>query len=177
MKKKPVSKIIVLLPVIIFVVGLGFFAFYFFSRNEAHIRPSDEVLERIEEAQRSDLTYDTELLSVGGLVYSVEIAETEEQQYKGLSGRDFLDPDAGMIFEFQDAGVYGFWMKGMRFPIDLLWLVDDKVVSIEENISYKDQSTIYSPPEPVNGVLEINAGQVAERGIQIGDTVEYYYPE
>jgi len=110
--------------------------------------------------------------------WQVEIADDGWERTKGLAGRPSLAKDRGMLFIFQEPARYNFWMKGMRFPLDIVWI---RSVSQEEgvvvNITEKAPSLklfrtlYYSPKEPADWVLEINAGQVRQWGINVGDRV------
>lgn len=110
------------------------------------------------------------VVQIGNAVFEVEIAETPAKQAIGLSGQPGLPENKGMLFSFRNAGSYGFWMKGMRFPLDILWIAGNKVVGIEKNIP-ADSAASYYPPEPVDKVLEINAGLADKLGIKTGDSV------
>ena len=95
---------------------------------------------------------------------------------KGLSGRNNLPEDQGMLFIFEKKGTYGFWMRDMKFPIDIIFIDDDMVVYIVENASPGAQTpnlTIYIPDVPVNRVLELNAGQVKKLGIKKGIKITF----
>ena len=115
---------------------------------------------------------------IGNSVFEVELAETAAQQGKGLSFRDGLDRDKGMLFNFNKPGKYGFWMMGMRFPIDIIWISGGKIVGVEKNAlapklgEPKTALKVYYPPEEIDSVLEINAGLCDELGIKIGDKIE-----
>lgn len=115
-------------------------------------------------------------LEIGGKIIKLELAETVSQQTKGLSNRDFLFPDQGMLFVYSDYLLPGFWMKGMLFPLDIIWLKDNKIVGWEKNIPVATSTNlqIYYPPEPVNYVLEVFAGTVDNLGITVGQEVKYY---
>lgn len=109
--------------------------------------------------------------------FTVEEAQKESDQRKGLSNRNSLDDDTGMLFLFPREDMYAFWMKDMKFPIDILFINDEKIVTIYENVPYP-QSTeenlnppTYLPSEPVNRVLELKAGTVSKYSIKTGDTV------
>ncbi|MDP2432653.1 MAG: DUF192 domain-containing protein [Pseudomonadota bacterium] len=52
----------------------------------------------------------------------MEVAATPASRERGLSGHERLAPDSGMWFVLPEAGTTGFWMRGMRFPIDLIWV-------------------------------------------------------
>jgi uncharacterized protein len=113
-------------------------------------------------------------VSINGHVIPVELAVTNEEKQRGLGYRDSLDPNSGMLFVYGHPEQYGFWMKGMRFPIDIIWIADNLVVDISHNVPVATTSTIphYAPKVPVNKVLEVNAGKARQWGIEIGHRVE-----
>lgn len=120
------------------------------------------------------------ILSVGDTEVKVEIVEIEEEQRRGLSDKDSLDIDKGMLFVYKYPVVPSFWMKGMRFPIDIIWILEGKVVGIRENVPVSEEgiedSSLprYSPNSTITAVLEVNAGFAAENKIKAGDSVEFY---
>lgn len=113
-------------------------------------------------------------LEIHGHTFTVELAVTPEEKTKGLGYRDSLAEDTGMLFVYDHPEQYGFWMKGMRFPIDILWISDKTIVDITKNVpvATDDFLPTYTPKLPVNQIFEINAGQSDGLGIQIGDTVK-----
>lgn len=117
-------------------------------------------------------------IKIGEAVFNVEIADDTIGQAKGLSGRENMPAENGMLFVFLKPEIQKFWMKDMKFPIDIIWIQDNKVVGMVVGaeppvVSGAEPAyEIYSSPEPVNKVLEINAGQVQLLGIKVGDTVE-----
>ncbi len=104
----------------------------------------------------------------------VDIAADDRTRARGLSGRLELDPDAGMVFLFAKADTYNFWMKDMYLPLDMIWINNGHVVDITENIPAPSlgemKLPLYSPKEPANIVLEVNAGYAQKHNIQIGDS-------
>lgn len=117
-------------------------------------------------------------LRIGTLSIPVEIARTDAERARGLSGRMVLPENEGMLFVFERAGMYQFWMPEMRFPIDILWIENGKVVGITPNISNEfdpKNPMIYSPPSPVRSVLEVNAGFAEKHGIRLEDAVALPY--
>lgn len=108
----------------------------------------------------------------------VEIADTQGKRSKGLGGRESLASDSGMLFIFPKEDKYPFWMKGLNFPLDFVWIKGDKVVDILQNIpppaeGTKDESLpIYLPKEEVDKVLEVNAGTSERLNIKVGDKIE-----
>ena len=104
------------------------------------------------------------------------LAKSDNDRTRGLSGRDSLPEDQGMLFIFDKKGIYGFWMRDMKFPIDIIFLSDNKVVHVVENATPAGQVpslTIYQPDEPANFVLELNAGKAGEMGIKEGATITF----
>jgi uncharacterized membrane protein (UPF0127 family) len=84
-----------------------------------------------------------------------------------------------MLFVFPQTGRHGFWMKGMRFPLDFVWIADDlRVVDLLEDTPAPAAGTpdsslqLYRPAQDVRYVLEINAGLIADAGVQVGDQVD-----
>lgn len=108
----------------------------------------------------------------------VEIADTQDKRSKGLGGRASLADDEGMLFVFQSEDRYPFWMKGINFPLDFVWIKGDRVVDILQNISppetgQKDESLpIYASKVAIDELLEVKAGTVERLQIKIGDTVK-----
>ncbi|MEK7176049.1 MAG: DUF192 domain-containing protein [Patescibacteria group bacterium] len=103
-------------------------------------------------------------LKIGDKTILVEIADTTEKLARGLSGRKSLSPGSGMLFVFSEIGSYGFWMKDMKFPIDIAWLerIDNsfRIVGIERNVSPESFPHVFYPPVPIKYVVETNAGEL-----------------
>ena len=114
---------------------------------------------------------------VGGHNLHVQVADNNYRHFKGLSGRETLKPYDGMLFIFPYSGQYGFVMRGMKFPLDIIWLEKGVVVDIAPNLLPEDgvpedQLKRYVPRLPATMVLEVRGGWAAEKGIKIGDTLE-----
>ena len=117
-------------------------------------------------------------VKIGDQVFKVEIADTMMGRSQGLSGREKLADDEGMFFVFDSAGSQGFWMKDMKFAIDIVWIQGDRIVGFKKNAQPEPEKsmfnlTTYRPPTEVDKVLEINAGLVDQYGIGVGDKVEF----
>ena len=110
---------------------------------------------------------------IGKSVFSVEMADTESAREQGLGYRDALCKTCGMMFVFDHADTYAFWMKGMRFPLDILWIRDGSIVHIERSVDFHDQHAVYSPSQPADRVLELNAGICEKANMREGDTVVF----
>lgn len=110
---------------------------------------------------------------------TLEVADDAEERTRGLSGRDGLDDDSGMLFVWDENSVHMLWMKEMRFPLDFLWLDEDrKVVKVHADVPLQpgaaDGELIrYSSEAPVLYAIELDAGMVAALGVGVGDVVEF----
>lgn len=115
-------------------------------------------------------------VKIGSAVFKVEIASSIMQHSRGLSGRQQLADNEGMLFVFSSPGFYSFWMKGMIFPLDIIWISGDRIVGMESNIpppaSIADNLKTYAPRFAVDRVLEINAGLAEKYGFKIGQQME-----
>ncbi len=115
------------------------------------------------------------IIHIGGVVYSLEIADTPDEHGKGLGGRENLATSTGMLFIFEKPSTYGFWMRDMRFPIDIGWL-DDAFCLVYDvrNVSPETYPEIFSPPLPVRYVLEVNAGVFDSAEVTEGSCFEVF---
>ncbi len=105
----------------------------------------------------------------------VEIADNPEKRTKGLSFRESLDEDRGMLFVFERPSFYYFSMRDMNFPLDFIWINGDEVVDITENVEPEDfqPSNSFTSRVEADKVLEVNAGFVEKFKIKIGDKVSF----
>lgn len=105
-------------------------------------------------------------------VVCTEFAHTAQEWQKGLSDRQSLAARSGMLFVFPDIAQRTFWMKGMRFPLDMIWIADNRVVGWEARIIADGGVRLIQTPL-ADAVLELNAGDVERLRLQIGDTVRW----
>lgn len=110
------------------------------------------------------------IIEVNGQKFKVELADSPEIKAKGLGGREKLCPDCGMVFLFDRPGKHAFWMKDMKFPLDIIWVKDERIVFLAKNVP-ADYKNIISPLTEANMVLEISAGLVDKYGIHEGDMI------
>jgi len=118
-------------------------------------------------------------VTIKGHVFNVEIAATEEKREQGLSGKQFLPTDSGMLFIFNTPDFYEFWMNGMLFPLDFVWMNGNKIIDLTENVpvpSNRDPIKIIKPKAKADKVLEINAGAINANSIETGDNVKIAIP-
>jgi len=112
-------------------------------------------------------------IQISGEDVKVSVANTLEARRMGLSGRNELGKHDGMLFVFDTAARYGFWMKDMRFPIDILWLSDDgKVLEMRENVRPATYPEVFTSNVPARYVLELPAWFVRDNNVAIGDIVK-----
>jgi len=115
-----------------------------------------------------------EPIDIMGTIVRAEVVKAPDVRTRGLSGRAALGRDTGMLFVFPRASRYGFWMKEMRFPIDILWLADDgRIVDLRESVSPDTYPTLFRPQHAVRYVLELPAGFAAAHGIRLGDVARF----
>ncbi|MFH1366871.1 MAG: DUF192 domain-containing protein [Patescibacteria group bacterium] len=114
-------------------------------------------------------------LEINGAKINAEIAKSQAEKIKGLSNRDELASDRGMIFVYDQEEIPSFWLKETRFPLDIIWIKDDVIVDLTENapIDAGPNFKTYSPKTAVTRVLEVNAGFCQKQGIAVGQKVLY----
>ena len=117
---------------------------------------------------------------IGGEMFNLEVARTPEAMVQGLAGRVSIGDREGMLFIFGKEGVQYFTMKGMKFPIDIIWLRNSKIVGIFRNIAINPSTQeilsaggipIYPSPDIVDKVIEVKAGTAGALNLTTGDTV------
>lgn len=117
----------------------------------------------------TDSTYATRVV-IAETSVKVQVADDTDKRKTGLSDTTLLKPNEGMFFIFDKLDFHGIWMKDMDFPIDIIWLDQNKkVVYISENISPETFPKVFKPTIKSLYVLEVNAGFVKNAGIKIGD--------
>lgn len=112
-------------------------------------------------------------LRIGNSFVRVDIVDTPELRAQGLSGRMGLDENEGMLFVFEKDGIYAFWMKDMRFSIDIIWIdANGVIVDMKENVSPASYPASFEPITTARYVLELRAGWASRHGVKTGDTIE-----
>jgi len=126
----------------------------------------------------SRIEHDTKTISVNGKNINVYIADSESKRSKGLSIFESISDDQGMLFTFEKADIYFFWMMNMSFDIDIIWINGGRIVEINKKIpaqigAESEDLIRYFPPSPADMVLEVNAGWTDKYNIKVGDTVKF----
>lgn len=115
---------------------------------------------------------------INNVELKVEIADTPARRSKGLSDRQSLASDEGMLFIFPKPDKYPFWMKGLTYPLDFIWIKGGRVVDLLQNIQppapgqSDELLPIYQTKEDIDKVLEVAAGTAQRLNIKAGDTIK-----
>ena len=116
-------------------------------------------------------------VTVNGVELVADVAETDGQRTKGLSVKDTLHENEAMLFVFNTEAEHPFWMKNMKFPIDMIWLNNYKtVVHIEHNVqpcTLELFCQVYKPNNNSLYVLETASGFAERHGIVEGTTLKF----
>lgn len=112
-------------------------------------------------------------VEIGSKRVAVEFAISPEEQALGLGQRDSLAWDHGLYFVYERPAFYTFWMKGMRFPIDIVWIRQGRIVDLHVDVPFEPggNGPTLRPREIVDAVLEVPAGYATSSGWRVGDRV------
>lgn len=128
------------------------------------------------EEKRSEVKNNDGIVTVkiNDVEIKVEEARTPAQLKKGLSERKSLGKNKGLLFYLGQRRIAPFWMKGMKFTIDIIWIDKDRIVFIVENAPIPTGEDIpnFTPDKPATHVLEVNGGLVEENSLKVGDGIE-----
>lgn len=138
---------------------------------------STKSVDGVELAKKSDQSqskYKIIDLTIKGLKFRTEVADTPELQKLGLGNREKIGEDEAMLFAFANSAIYSFWMKDMNFAIDMIWINEDKkIVHIEHNISTSTYPETFRSKEDAKYVLEVKAGIMRDKKIKVGDRADF----
>ena len=121
---------------------------------------------------------ETAEITVGTTPVLVDLALTPDQQQLGLGYRNGLEPGTGMLFVFPESSERSFWMKGMRFCLDIIWIDGDEITGAAESVCPDPAGTpdvereTYPSSGPASHVLEMPAGWLRENGYGPGTPVD-----
>lgn len=142
------------------------FVFYVHSQVKMINNPTPQ------DASHSSLS-NKSYVKINNNIYHLVVAKTPEERTKGLSNWKSLKEDEGMFFVFPKEGKYGFWMKDMFFPIDILWLDrEGRVIYMVENVKPDSYPKTYYPSMPALFVLELPSSSISKERIKVGDIIE-----
>ena len=161
-------------------LALGIFVLILFILVAFLKQPLPEFvnLEDDEPTSQSEVVSQNAVILPNGNVVIAEIADTQAERVKGLSGRDSLDQNQAMVFVFDQSGYYSFWMPDMNFPIDIVWVDENyQIVEIASNVEPMPELSLSELPgyinqEPAKYVIEFNAGFCEENDLAVGTELE-----
>ncbi len=120
-------------------------------------------------------SYNKKIVVIGDTTLKVDVSDDKEERSLGLSNRDSLPEDEGMLFIFDKPGKYGFWMKDMKFDLDIMWFNEyGEMIYFVEGVKPKDFPKTYEPPADSFSALEVNSGFIKEKNLKIGDKIDLY---
>jgi uncharacterized membrane protein (UPF0127 family) len=111
-----------------------------------------------------------------GKILQTEVMVSDEDRAMGLMFRPSLPRDRGMLFVFEEPDFHGIWMKNCRFPIDILWLDEDKtIVHVAESVPpcKSEPCPVYEPMRKASYVVELNAGEARREKAVVGAAVRF----
>jgi uncharacterized protein len=117
----------------------------------------------------------TTILKYDDFVFETEIRDTIKGRRIGLMNHESLERNQAMLFVFKEADKHGFWMKNMKFPIDILWLDEDyKIVDIKNDIPpcVTQECIMYYPSKEAKYVLEIYPNLTNELNMSTDQAIE-----
>lgn len=133
-----------------------------------------------DDSWKAEVTYryqqlkgNTTTVTIGDDTLPVEVATTAVDQAKGLSKRQRLRENTGMLFVFSTSDYWNFWMKDTLVSLDIIWIGNGKIVDIEDSvpIAVDENPPTYEPAQKANLVLEVAAGTTQSFGWHVGDEV------
>jgi hypothetical protein len=116
-------------------------------------------------------------IKVGDSTLQVDVADSPFRRMKGLSGLENLPEDEGLLMLFKEKDTPTIWPKNLKFPIDIVWIDDSTVVGVEKGATAEsslvlDGIKLYIPEQPINRVLQINAGLADKLNIGPGRWID-----
>jgi uncharacterized membrane protein (UPF0127 family) len=122
---------------------------------------------------KSSYRHDT-TVKISDKQINTEVVKSDSEKETGLAGRSCIGANEGMLFVFKELGKYDFWMKGMKFPIDVVWLNENKqVIKVAPNISPATYPKTFSSDMPSLYVLELPAGKAQQLNITDGSQLQF----
>jgi uncharacterized protein len=147
------------------------------NNNNNNNNNSNPLLKAIQEAFLTDSRYLKAKVTVKDFELNADVPTTSELMSKGLAVKNQLRENEAMLFIFEESAKHSFWMKDMKFPIDIIWLDSvGKVVHIERNLQPCASvfiCTSYSPSADSQYVLETVAGFAQRHNVNIGSDIDF----
>ena len=149
---------------IFFSINVSLFIIQFFAFNQSFAE---------------EIVYSHAIVTTSsGKEIPVEVADTLKKRSLGLGKRTSLKKGWGMLFVFEKRKHHRFWMKDMRFPLDIIWLDNHRIVHIIHNAkpaNSTDNPEVITSPLPANFVLEIAAGRSVKLRLKTGQQMKFKF--
>jgi len=114
------------------------------------------------------------IIEIDGELLKAQVVTDPADKRIGLSEKEMIESDEGMLFVFEESDFHGIWMKEMDFSIDIIWINEENIiVDIETDVSPETYPKIFRPKEPAKYVLEVKAGYVESRDLQVGNRLDF----
>ena len=114
------------------------------------------------------------ILRINNSRYYLNIASSNEQLARGLSGVENMPKNEGLLFVLPEPSKACFWMKQMNFNLDIIWLNEQKkVVYLEKNLSPKSYPKTYCSNQNSKYVIEMNSGFIGSKNIYLGEKLNF----
>ena len=166
---------VLVLIVIFALLAIAFYAYFSTAMNKGLNAPDTATLDASTTRESGANAPDSangliETMTLKGASIRATVVTTPLAQEKGLGGRSGLAADEGMLFVFPKDDLHAFWMKDMRFSIDIVWFDSDKkVIYVVKSVAPDTYPTAFGPQEPSRYVLELPAGWADAHGVKKGD--------
>ncbi len=109
------------------------------------------------------------------ITVDAQIADDACKRNLGLSFRPSLPNDTALLFMFPQTGNYGFWMKDMHFPIDMIWISDDlKIIGIAKHVATSTYPQIFGEDFIARYVIEANADFADKNNLKVGEKIKIF---
>jgi len=135
--------------------------------------PKAQTVENLQMPLSAPQTYATTTITMPKGAIVAQIADTIVKETQGLSGRASLPQGTGMLFVFDSTGPQYMWMKDMNFPLDMVWLDQNKnvtyvAVDVTPQSYEQNPPEVFSSPTPASYVIELPANDASRLGIVLG---------
>lgn len=144
--------------IILFIATWIFVVTFVMPHNAA-----PQIPEQVQFASRSAV--------LNGQPINLLLAQTHTEQYQGLSDRSRICDACGMLFTFSESQPRTFVMRRMKFPLDIVWVREGKVVGVSADLPPQEIEPYipYSSGEAADTVLEVPAGSAERYGLRPGE--------
>lgn len=166
---------------LIFVAVLGIFLILYLQnfKNQYNLYSVDTRGSKSSENYESKSKIENlfpKKIKINNIEVEAREAVSEEDKVRGLSIFEKIGENEGMIFIYENPGVYGFWMKNMKFSIDIIWIDENKkIIDITKSISPETFPKVFRPRGKVKYVLEVSAGFIDKNQIKEGNYAEFAF--